>query len=71
MVSPLFPAETGTEARADRLIVEFEEANFVRVKRGTFLVDIDSFNYYVNRKSKTELYWKCVECKSRVVDDEL
>ena len=65
MVSPHLLVEAGDEARADRLTVEFEEANFVRVKRGTFLVDVDSFNHSVNRKSKTELYWKCVECKSR------
>ena len=65
MVLPLFLVETGAEARADRLIVEFEEANFVRVKRGTFLVDVDSFNHAVNRKSETKLYWKFVQCKSR------
>ena len=65
MVSSLFPVETGTEARANRLIVEFEVANFVRGKRGTCLVDIDSFDYAVNRKLKTNPYLKCVECKSR------
>ena len=65
LVSSLFPVETGAKARADRLIVEFEEANFVRRKRGTFLVDVDSFNHAVNRKSETKLYWKFVECKSR------
>ena len=65
MVSPLFLVETGAEARADRLIVEFEMANFVRVKRGKFFVDVDSFKYSVYHKSKTELVWTCLECKSR------
>ena len=45
--------------------MEVEEANFVRGKRGTLLVDGAAFNYAVNRKSETKLYWKCVECKSR------
>ena len=65
MVSSLFAVETGAEVRAAGSSAEPEEANFVRGKRGTLLVDESSFNYAVNRKSETKLYWKCVECKSR------
>ena len=71
MVSPLFLVETGAEARAERLIVEFEEANFVRVKRGTFLVDVDSFNYSVNRKSKLNYIGIVLSVNPGFVDDEL
>ena len=62
LVSSLFTVETGAEVIAAE---SMEEANFVRGKRGTLLVDEGSFNYAVNRKSETKLYWKCVECKSR------
>jgi hypothetical protein len=65
MVSSLFAVETGAEVRAAETLEGVEEANFVRGKRGTLLVDGASFNYAVNRKSETKLYWKCVECKSR------
>ena len=65
MVSSLFLVETGAKVRAAGSRVEVEEANFVRGKRGTLLVDGNSFHYAVNRKSETKLYWKCVQCKSR------
>ena len=63
--SSLFLVETGAKVRAAGSRVEVEEANFVRGKRGTLLVDGNSFHYAVNRKSETKLYWKCVQCKSR------